>query len=112
MKVEDFYRQHICGSPCLVKDCDLPGEPHHLRGKRLGGALSLKPSDLSGIPLCYIHHNELHIIGIESFEERHGLDLMRELIFCLWGFIEWFYKYCEDPLDEDPAQEKKRSMAT
>jgi len=105
MTVEQLYRLHICGSPCLVRDCKLPGEIHHLRGKCLGGGIALKPSVFSGIPLCVHHHRQLHNIGIESFEKLHGIDLVRELIFCLWGFIEWFYKYTSD--EDQPDKERR-----
>lgn len=87
MEIEELYRRHIYKSRCLVEGCKFASEPHHLRGKGLGGGTGLKPSDLSAIPLCSKHHRELHDIGIESFEKLHGLDLVKELVFCLWGFI-------------------------
>jgi len=30
------------------------------------------------VPLCIIHHAELHRTGIHSFEEKYGVDLRVE----------------------------------
>jgi len=93
MTLEELYRHHICGAPCVISDCDSPGELHHLRGRHLGGGIGLKPSILTGIPLCPFHHGQIHAIGIDSFEDRHKIDLLRELISQLQGFIEWLHGY-------------------
>jgi hypothetical protein len=63
--------------PCCVAGCrNTRIHAHHVRTGQTGG-LGLKPSDLTAVPLCAIHHDEVHR-GARTFERVHGLDL-REL---------------------------------
>jgi len=51
---------------CLI--CGAPNpDPHHLISKGAGGDDSL--SNL--VPLCPIHHYEIHLIGKLSFAKKH-----------------------------------------
>lgn len=57
--------------PCCV--CDrAPSEPHHVRSRGAGG------TDADCVALCRACHDEVHRIGIDSFGERHGVDLRTE----------------------------------
>jgi len=48
-------------------------EAAHVRSRGAGGA------DVGNVvPLCTIHHAELHRTGIRSFEEKYGVDLRVE----------------------------------
>lgn len=41
----------------------------HVRSKGAGGVAEHL------VPLCMLHHDESHVIGIRTFEARHELDL-------------------------------------
>jgi hypothetical protein len=56
--------------PCLV--CGGLAEPAHVTSRGAGGGRF----DL--VPLCRTHHDEQHSAGVETFAERHGLDLRAE----------------------------------
>jgi len=60
--------------PCSVLDCRNQSVPHHVRNGGDGG-MGVKPSDSWAVPICQVHHSELHRIGHRSFEKKHGLDL-------------------------------------
>lgn len=95
--VEKAYHQYVCSRQCLVPGCTGTcgaSGAHHLRGRNLGGGVGLKPPELTRIPLCFRHHHEIHQIGIDSFEKKHGLNLTLELIKCLQGFI--YYKATDE----------------
>lgn len=49
-------------------------EAHHVRENGNSGT-GIKPPDSDAVPLCTLHHAELHQIGVKSFEARHGCDL-------------------------------------
>lgn len=87
MVIEKEYVRWLCLQPCLVPGCKWGACGHHLRGKGLGGGMGLKPNDLTRIPLCLFHHQQLHQQGILTFEKQHGLDLVLELVRCLQGFL-------------------------
>ena len=58
------HRKFVSTQPCLV--CGrTPADPHHLRFAQ-PRALSRKVSDEFTVPLCRVHHRELH---------RHGAEL-------------------------------------
>ena len=56
-----------------------PAEPHHLITVGMGSNRKREMIEhLSAIPLCRICHMEVHTVGIEIFEDRHGINLWRE----------------------------------
>jgi DNA recombination protein Rad52 len=57
------YTHHVATLPCLVCE-SMPSHAHHLTFAQPRG-LSLKVSDEFVVPLCVIHHNELHQAGGE-----------------------------------------------
>ncbi len=99
MDVAKEYLHFVSRRRCTVAGCSMPPGGHHLRGKYLGGGISLRPDDLTVIPLCFAHHQELHQNGILTFERAHGLDLLRELIQCLQGFAYELGKQINEWID-------------
>jgi hypothetical protein len=66
-----FVRSHCC----IVPGCQaLETQFAHVRSSANAGT-GLKPHDRFGVPLCFLHHDEQHRCGAETFEDRHGLDL-------------------------------------
>jgi hypothetical protein len=58
------HRRFVSKQPCLV--CGrIPAEPHHLRFAQ-PRALGRKVSDEFAVPLCRLHHRELHRHGTEA----------------------------------------------
>jgi hypothetical protein len=65
--------RHVIKQPCLV--CGRrPSDPHHLRFAQ-SRALGRKVSDEFTVPLCRVHHRDLHRCGNEGLWWRHtGID--------------------------------------
>lgn len=60
----------ICGSPFA--------DAHHLRTAGDPRGLGIKPGDDKTIPLCRLHHDELHMYGDEKlFLDMHGIDAVK-----------------------------------
>ena len=80
------YLAYIRGKACLV--CGDVGEPHHIISRGAGG------SDLTAVPLCRRHHNEIESQGKlgfwkKDYAERLGLiDFLRGQVGLLQGYIE------------------------
>ncbi|GAC1477368.1 MAG: hypothetical protein NVS2B1_19560 [Bradyrhizobium sp.] len=62
--------------PCSVgnAECSQTIHAHHVRNGADGG-MGMKPDDLYTVPLCSLHHNELHTRGRLTFEGRHQVNL-------------------------------------
>jgi len=61
------YLAWIRTKPC--SHCRVPGtEPHHITG--WGGTMGGKPSDIHAIPLCHLHHMEVHADPIQWKEAQ------------------------------------------
>ena len=63
-------RRYVARQPCVI--CGRrPSQAHHLRHAQSRG-LSLKVSDEFTVPLCTIHHHEVHRVGREEawWQER------------------------------------------
>lgn len=61
----------VAALPCRV--CGLvPSENAHATSRGAGGDYT----DI--VPLCGSHHREQHQLGIESFQEKYGIDLHEE----------------------------------
>lgn len=56
------YLQTLRGKPCLV--CGFGGEAHHLTFAE-PNAMGMKVGDNWCVPLCHMHHMELHGFGDE-----------------------------------------------
>jgi len=73
---DEEYREWIRSQPCIVRD--RTGEdvdPHHA----IEGGQGSKASDYTCLPLCHDLHEELHDIGRRTFEEKHNVDIWREI---------------------------------
>jgi hypothetical protein len=58
------HRKFVASKPCLV--CGrAPSDPHHLRFAQ-PRALGRRVSDEFTVPLCRLHHRELHRMGDEA----------------------------------------------
>jgi hypothetical protein len=67
------HRKFVAAQPCLVCGRE-PAHAHHLRFAQSRG-LSLKVSDEFTVPLCALHHGDLHRSGSElEWWARHGLN--------------------------------------
>ncbi|TKB53289.1 DUF968 domain-containing protein [Ferrimonas aestuarii] len=68
----DKYRRWVKQLPCVV--CDQQADdPHHIIDVGLG-CMGGKPHDLLTIPLCRVHHNELHD-NRKRWEQQHGSQI-------------------------------------
>ncbi|MBI6192207.1 DUF968 domain-containing protein [Providencia rettgeri] len=71
--INDSYLQWVKSQPCCV--CiSIAHDAHHLIGHGQGG-MGTKAHDLFTIPLCRIHHSELHKDPNE-WEREHGSQLV------------------------------------
>lgn len=57
------YLAFVRGHPCAI--CRRPADSHHAFGRR---GVRIKSSDFTVLPLCRLHHIELHRSGRTSFE--------------------------------------------
>lgn len=65
------YLEFIRRQPCVI--CSgTRCEPHHI-WKGTDGGTGKKPSDCYTVPLCNLHHTEVHQYGTETFYKRAGL---------------------------------------
>lgn len=68
----DWVRAHRCvvrGPRCVAAV-----HAHHVR-TRSGAGTGLKPADAWAVPLCALHHHEVHTMGAHSFEAHYGVEL-------------------------------------
>lgn len=65
------YASRIRQLPCAVggEFCETHVHAHHVRSVGAGGT----EKDL--VPLCAVHHQELHTIGRWTFLSKYGVDL-------------------------------------
>ena len=69
------YLQYIREQPCLC--CGhIPSDPHHTET----GGLAMKGSDYSCIPLCRLHHQDLHTTGKLTFAKKYCLSYSDEIV--------------------------------
>lgn len=85
------YKEFIRNLPCCVPGCTRRRnsknnkrqvDPHHTKSVGAGG------SDLTCIPHCDIHHEATHKLGCNTFQERHGVNYLREMNINLQKYIE------------------------
>ena len=71
MKYIDFIRKQ----PCLIGErCLGMNHAHHVQNYNNHG-MGLKPKDIYCIPLCFLHHAELHQKGKYTFYKKYNLDI-------------------------------------
>ena len=67
-----FVRGFCCAA--MGDGCSGPIQAHHV--SHAGeAAMGQKVGDDYAVPLCAAHHAEVHSLGRETFEMRHGVDL-------------------------------------
>ena len=80
------YKKYIRSLPCVI--CNYPAsEAHHVRIDGNAGT-GMKPSDTYCVPLCPLHHAELHQFGKDTFFDRHGINVYKLLFKTVKGFVE------------------------
>lgn len=90
------FLQYVRGFQCLAMSDRCMGgiEAHHIR-KGLGedaAGFGQKPADRYVVPLCAYHHSQTHQLGHDTFEQRHGLNLLENSnrLWQQWpGRIKW-----------------------
>ena len=81
-RVANFpFRRHVREMCCLC--CNVIGvDPHHVRSRGAGGR-----DEANLVPLCRLHHTELHQIGRLTFEDKYklgDLQMRAEKIYERW----------------------------
>ncbi|WP_432652736.1 DUF968 domain-containing protein [Providencia vermicola] len=71
--INDSYLQWVKSQPCCVCN-SIAHDAHHLIGHGQGG-MGTKAHDLFTIPLCRVHHDELHH-DPKGWECKHGSQLV------------------------------------
>ncbi len=62
--------------PCLV--CGGQAEAHHLKAVGIGrNRKNDIPEHLTAIPLCRLHHAEIHSIGVSKFDAKYAINCWR-----------------------------------
>jgi len=56
---DEKYLKTIRGRRCLIWNCSVPGEAHHLTYAQ-PRAMAKKTGDQYCVPLCHTHHMEMH----------------------------------------------------
>lgn len=64
------YLHYVGSLPCVVCGQEPAGEAHHIIDAGYGG-MGTKASDAMCIPLCRVHHTELHA-DVKAFEDKFG----------------------------------------
>ena len=64
------YHKWVNGQTCIISHCPLPGVGHHVKTVGAGGE-----DWANEVPLCGIHHNEVHTIGRKTFEAKYRINL-------------------------------------
>ncbi len=77
------YLEFIRGKKCLCRGVNCNGEivPHHTVSRGAWG------SDHRAIPLCAIHHLEVHWQGVAFMEDRYYFNALDEIIKLLSEYL-------------------------
>ena len=78
----DEYLRFVALHGCLA--CGRPSEPHHAFGRRGTG---VKPSDFGCVPLCRIHHRQMHESGVATFERFHDVFVAEAALNLLHKYV-------------------------
>lgn len=85
----DFVKELKCtvsASFALVhasKRCQGQIIPHHTET----GGVGMKGDDLSCIPLCNVHHSELHNNGVKTFSDKYSIDIQMTVTKTLQKYV-------------------------
>ena len=78
----EAYKKFIRQLPCAICADDTGCDPHHDIGNK-GPNCGIKSHDIRTMPLCRVHHSELHDIGPEAFELRYGIRQTACILDCI-----------------------------
>lgn len=68
------HLKFVASRPCFICENPLEVQAHHLLRTGEHG-MALKSGDDKAVPLCFKHHQALHLNGDEiDFFETHGID--------------------------------------
>ena len=83
-ETDEDYLAYIKSQPCLVWNNECIGDitAHHTITVGAGG------KDYLAIPLCMRHHNDVHSMGLMTFQELYNIDFNKEIIRLLIGYIQ------------------------
>lgn len=70
----DKYKQWVKKQPCVCCG-DQADDPHHIINVGLGGSMGAKQHDFFTIPVCRVHHNQIHE-DVQAWESEYGSQLM------------------------------------
>ena len=86
------FLEHVRTLDCVVYSCKEPTVPHHRKALGMGSKSRNKPvkEHLYAIPMCWIHHSQLHSYGEEKFEQTYGLNLAAQN---LMNLVNWVFAY-------------------
>lgn len=74
-RIEDpDFIEWIKSLKCLVNARHMGQTVHHHVNKKGHGSMGSKTDDRRCIPLCVLHHNEVHQIGAKTFALKYELD--------------------------------------
>lgn len=82
------YKKYLRKQPCIVwldcigVGCEGSVVVHHDPSIGAGG------SDLEAVSICIKHHEEIHKMGRGSFQKKYKIDLNREKVRLLVGYIK------------------------
>jgi hypothetical protein len=76
------YLRYVATFGCLV--CGRPSDAHHAVGRR---GMGQKASDFGCVPLCRIHHMEVHNTGRPTFERRYDVCLVETAFNLLHRYV-------------------------
>ena len=86
MKEGSSYIDYIKAKPCLVCG-SMEVDAHHLEAVGMGNnRKKTSKRDYSCVPLCRLHHQEYHSIGINKFQEKYGFNIWRDAFNLLRGY--------------------------
>jgi hypothetical protein len=69
--IDEKNIQRLHGVPCLVDNsaCTIGTDAHHVKSRGSGGGD--EPENL--MPLCRVHHTEIHLTGHSQFVKRYNI---------------------------------------
>jgi len=81
-ELDKKYLEYIRSQSCLIRAlCYGDVDCHHSPSVGSGG------SDLTTIPLCRKHHSEAHQAGVETFQNKYGVNFDEERVRLLKNYI-------------------------